>query len=251
MFPFASERGRRPAFADLPPTLLPCAVAASAPPADHLRAATFSLLVYLTLAAGMVALSSLSPSPPLTSVPPPGPGPTVVYESQSRLRVMIPAAGGPQARGGGVESAQPVPPAAAPQIPSEAPAGLPTENHALDPVVSGRSGSGAPSVQGEGPGQVQAGSTVQDFTSLGLAVLRRVDPAYPEFARRARIQGPVVLLLTVDERGHPTQVQVLQGHPVFHEVALQAARQWRFEPARMDGRTVAASFRLTLNFSLR
>jgi protein TonB len=82
-------------------------------------------------------------------------------------------------------------------------------------------------------------------------VLRRVDPVYPDFARRSRIQGPVVLMLTVDEHGQPIQVQVLQGHPVFHEVALQAARQWRFEPARLGGRAVAASFRLTLNFSLR
>ena len=92
---------------------------------------------------------------------------------------------------------------------------------------------------------------VHDFTTVGLAVLRQVDPVYPEFARRARIQGPVVLLMTVDEQGQPIQVQVLEGHPVFREAATQAARQWRFEPARVDGRPVAASFRLTLKFSLR
>jgi protein TonB len=95
------------------------------------------------------------------------------------------------------------------------------------------------------------GPIVHDFTATGLAVLRQVDPVYPDFARKARIQGPVVLMMTVDERGLPIQVQVLEGHPVFHEAALLAARQWRFEPARMDGRPVLATFRLTLKFSLR
>jgi protein TonB len=84
-----------------------------------------------------------------------------------------------------------------------------------------------------------------------LAVLRQVDPAYPDFARRARVQGTVVLLMTVDEAGRPLRVQVLEGHPVFHEAAVQAARQWRFEPARVDGQAVSAAFRLTLKFSLR
>ena len=92
---------------------------------------------------------------------------------------------------------------------------------------------------------------VHDFTAVGLAVLRQVDPIYPDFARRARIHGPVVLLMTVDEQGVPIQVQVLEGHVVFHEAARQAARQWRFEPARMNGQPVAAVFRLTHKFSLR
>jgi len=250
MFPFASERSLRPAFTDLPPTLQPCAIAAAAPPADHLRAATLSLLLYLLIVAALVALSSLSPSPPLVAPIPREPGPTIIYEPPE-LRVMIPSAGDSLGRGGVLASVLPVPPVKVPEVPGEAPAGLPTENHALDPVASGRSGSGTPPSQGGVQGDAQAGATIQDFTSLGLAVLRRVDPIYPDFARRSRIQGPVVLMLTVDEQGQPIQVQVLQGHPVFHDVALQAARQWRFEPARLGGRPVAASFRLTLNFSLR
>jgi protein TonB len=199
----------------------------------------------------MVALSSLSPSPPLVQVIPPGPGPTYVYEPRPELRVLIPAAGVSTGGGGVVMPALPIPPVVATQVPGEAPAGMPTEDHALEPVSSGRSGPGLPSSQAGTPEQAQAGSAVQDFTSLGLAVLRRVDPIYPDFARRSRLQGPVVLMLTVDEQGQPIQVQVLQGHPAFHDVALQAARQWRFEPARQGGRPVPAAFRLTLNFTLR
>jgi protein TonB len=92
---------------------------------------------------------------------------------------------------------------------------------------------------------------VHDFSVTGLIPVHRVDPPYPDFARRARVQGAVVLLMTVDERGLPMQVSLLDGHPALREAALQAARQWRFEPARMDGRPVTATFKLTLKFSLR
>jgi protein TonB len=78
-----------------------------------------------------------------------------------------------------------------------------------------------------------------------------VEPLYPDFARRARVQGTVVLMMVVDEQGVPIQVRALEGHAALQEAALQAARQWRFEPARLDGRPVSASFRLTLNFRLR
>ena len=96
-----------------------------------------------------------------------------------------------------------------------------------------------------------SGPVVHDFTATGLAVLRQVPPVYPDLARHARIEGPVLLRITVDEQGQPTLVEVLKGHTVFHAAARQAALQWRFAPARMDGRPVPASFQLTLNFRLR
>jgi len=86
---------------------------------------------------------------------------------------------------------------------------------------------------------------------VGLTVLKQVSPIYPDFAKRAHIQGAVLLLMTVDEQGQPIDVAILEGHPVFQETALQAARQWRFEPAKVDGRPVIAVFRLTLKFTLK
>jgi protein TonB len=85
----------------------------------------------------------------------------------------------------------------------------------------------------------------------GLEVVRKVEPSYPTLARLSRIQGTVVLLMTVDEAGLPTQVQVLEGHAALQDAAVRAARQWRFVPARLEGRPVVASFRLTLKFALR
>ena len=254
MSSLALLRGQGSAFADLPPTLRPHAIAASAPPSDHLRTLTLSGLIYFSLVAAGVALSSLATPPALVHAPPPPAGPTVVYEPPAGHRVTLPPLVTTHGPAGGMVSPTLAPPAGPRETPpTEAPAGLPTENHALDPVTGG-SGSPAPgptASQGPAPAGGGPGPAVRDFTSVGLAVLRQVDPVYPDFARRAHIQGPVVLMMTVDEQGRPTQVQVLEGHPVFHEAARQAARQWRFEPARMDGRPVPATFRLTLKFSLR
>lgn len=246
----AFPRGQGPAFADLPPTLQPCAIAASAPPSDHLRVAAFSGLIYFGLLAAGAALSSLAAPPLRMPAPPAEPGPTVVYEPRNAIRIPLPPAPTTKVGGGGAESAAPSRAPAPAGEPAEAPAGLPTEDHHRDGPATGAGtpGPGAPPGAEAGPG---TGTGILDVTAMGLAVLRQVDPVYPELARRARIQGQVVLMMTVDETGQPVQVQVLGGHPVFHEAARQAARQWRFEPARMNGRPVMAAFRLTLKFSLR
>lgn len=248
---FAFRRGRGPVFPDLPPTLQPSAVLVSAPHPDSLRAALWSALAYALLAGGAMALASLGPPAARLAPQPAAPERIVVFDPPppsrfiERLRVPPGAA-----RGGAlVEGGPPV--SAAKGDPDQAPAGLPTEDRHLDRAANGAAGFG-PAVRPEGAGAPAAtGPVVHDFSTTGLAVLHRVDPLYPDFARRARVQGTVVLMMTVDERGLPVQVQALEGHPALQEAALQAARQWRFEPARMDGRPVAASFRLTLKFSLR
>ncbi|WP_306589979.1 energy transducer TonB [Geothrix sp. 21YS21S-4] len=246
---FALRHGRGPVFPDLPPTLQPCAVAASAPPSDAARSALFSGLIYLALAGVTFGFASLAP--PLVSRPAPPTQPERIFEfgepvtARSTVRLALGAGSGgmaaPSAEGVRVAST------ADPQVPAGT---LPTEDHSGDGFV----GSGLlPAVPGvASSGSAAAGpAQIHDFSSTGLVALRRVEPAYPDFARRARIQGTVILMMVVDEAGAPIQVQALEGHPLLREAALQAARQWRFEPARVGDRPVQASFRLTLNFRLK
>jgi protein TonB len=252
MSSLALRRGQGSAFADLPPTLQPFAIAASAPRPDHLRNATFSGLIYLLLAAGASLFWTLGPPVALAQVKSTRPERIFVIDGPMAPRPLerTPMASG--TAGGSVMPATPNAVVATRADPDQPAAGLSAEDHHGDLPLAGplAPGTGSTGV-GMAPPAAIAGAVVQDFSMVGLAVLRRVDPVYPDFARRARIQGPVVLMMTVDERGQPVQVQVLEGHPVFHEAALQAARQWRFEPARVDGRPVSAAFRLTLKFSLR
>jgi TonB family protein len=70
-------------------------------------------------------------------------------------------------------------------------------------------------------------------------------------ARLAHKEGDVVLIMTIDEQGIPTEVRVASGDVIFRNDAIRAAQQWRFTPANLDGRPHSARFRLTLQFRLR
>lgn len=77
----------------------------------------------------------------------------------------------------------------------------------------------------------------------------RVQPAFPEEARRARIDGEVVIAIEVDHEGNVTQTQVLSGEPSLRSAAEFAARQWRFESFCIDGRPYTV--RSVLDFQFR
>ena len=83
-------------------------------------------------------------------------------------------------------------------------------------------------------------------------VVARVQPAYTEIARRARIQGIVVVETIIDTRGQVTDVRVLKSLPMgLSESAVEAVKQWRFKPAMLDQRPVSVYFTLTVKFELQ
>ena len=77
-------------------------------------------------------------------------------------------------------------------------------------------------------------------------------PQYTDEARRARIQGVVIVRTIIDCDGLVTDISVLQGLPLgLTESVVEAISRWRFEPARMDGRPVSVYYNLTVNFRLQ
>ncbi len=78
-----------------------------------------------------------------------------------------------------------------------------------------------------------------------------VPPVYSNFARMACMEGGVRLRLAIDRDGIPRRVRVLRGAPELAESAVAAARQWKFEPARLDGKPVAFDYSLIVNFNLQ
>jgi len=81
-------------------------------------------------------------------------------------------------------------------------------------------------------------------------VLRKVQPPYPEIARKARIQGSVQVQIDISETGAVTNVILISGNPLLRDAALQAAKQWLFIPTELNGRPVRAIGVLTFNFVL-
>jgi TonB family protein len=84
-----------------------------------------------------------------------------------------------------------------------------------------------------------------------VSILRQVQPVYPSLARVAHKEGDVVLMMTINEQGVPTEVRMDSGDAIFRNDAVHAAQQWRFTPANIDGQPRSARFRLTLQFRLR
>lgn len=118
-----------------------------------------------------------------------------------------------------------------------------------DGPIGGFDGSGHSEISGPG---VVSDQPYEITGAIARPVLRtRVDPLYPETARRARQGGVVILKTVIDESGRVTQIQVVKGLGFgLQQAAIDAVSKWRFEPATMNGRPVKVFFNLTVNFSL-
>lgn len=73
-------------------------------------------------------------------------------------------------------------------------------------------------------------------------------PAYPPMARAQRLQGEVVLEVSIDAAGKVTKVNVVSGHPMLQEAATDAVLRWRYEPARLNGQAVATKAQVRVFF---
>ena len=79
-----------------------------------------------------------------------------------------------------------------------------------------------------------------------------IQPQYTEIARKARIQGVVILQATIDKNGDITDIKVLKPLPMgLAEAAVSAVQQWKFKPATLNGKPVAVYYNLTVNFQLQ
>lgn len=82
-------------------------------------------------------------------------------------------------------------------------------------------------------------------------LLSKVDPLYPEAARRAGVEGTVVLDALVGANGRVKEVQVLRGLPLgLSESALEAVRRWQYRPARGRSGPVASHKTVRIVFTL-
>lgn len=81
-------------------------------------------------------------------------------------------------------------------------------------------------------------------------LVRRVEPAYPEIARQARVAGVVILEATTDVYGRVQAVRVLRSIPLLDEAAADAVRRWVYEPMIVNGRPRGVTFTVTVRFEL-
>ncbi len=82
--------------------------------------------------------------------------------------------------------------------------------------------------------------------------IKKVSPIYPPELKRQYVQSELLLVFVVLEDGSVEDVGILKmGSPAFAEAAVEAVKQWKFEPGMKDGQPVKTRVRLPLSFSLR
>ena len=101
---------------------------------------------------------------------------------------------------------------------------------------------GAESVEGRS-GHGSAGYSPPQFRF-------RYKPNYPEEARAQRLEGTVLLLVSINAAGRVTSANILSGcgYGVLDRAALTAVHAWRFDPARQEGVAVAAQVEVPVRF---
>src|SRR5215467_842887 len=93
-------------------------------------------------------------------------------------------------------------------------------------------------------------STATQVQASTLQMLHRVAPIYPPLARQARIQGTVVLRIIINKSGDVQDVKLFSGHPMLATAAVEAVRQWKYQPYMVDGQTVDVETDIQVNFTL-
>ena len=78
---------------------------------------------------------------------------------------------------------------------------------------------------------------------------RRVEPPYPDAARRMGIAGRVVMKATISKSGAVSSLQWVSGNEIFRDTTIAAVRQWRYKPATLNGQPVESDLEIVLQFS--
>ena len=77
-----------------------------------------------------------------------------------------------------------------------------------------------------------------------------VTPEYPAIALAAHLQGLVILEASVDDTGRVATIKVLRSAGLLDKAAIDALKQWRYTPLRLNGQPTPFVLTLTMNFQL-
>jgi TonB family protein len=79
-------------------------------------------------------------------------------------------------------------------------------------------------------------------------LVSQTKPVAPDLAQRAHITGDVVLHVIIAQDGTIESLQVVSGHPLLVQAAVDAVRQWRYTPTLLNGMPVAVDTTITIPF---
>ena len=139
---------------------------------------------------------------------------------------------------------------------SHLPSGPPSNGTGSGGGIGSGSGGGVGSGEGPGVGPGHGGGIGGGAFRVGGGVsapkaIYAPDPEYSEEARKAKFTGTCVLWLVVGSDGRPKDIRIARSLGLgLDEKAIEAVRQWRFEPAMKDGKPVAVQINVEVSFRL-
>lgn len=77
-----------------------------------------------------------------------------------------------------------------------------------------------------------------------------MEPKYPELPRRIGIQGDVILAAIIGRDGRIENLHVVSGHPMLVPAAVDAVKQWRYQPYMLGSQPVEVETQITVRFTL-
>jgi protein TonB len=95
------------------------------------------------------------------------------------------------------------------------------------------------------PSRITIGGNVQQ-----AKLVRQPKPIYPPLAKQARISGIVHLAAIISKDGTIQDLKVISGHPLLIPSALEAVKQWVYQPTLLNGEPVEVSTQIDVNFTL-
>jgi protein TonB len=109
---------------------------------------------------------------------------------------------------------------------------------------------GAPTfLLGEGPIENQPATRISSVQMPRL--IRKVEPIYPKAALLSHTEGRVIIEAVTDIYGRVINTTVISGHPLLKPAAVEAVRQWVYEPYIIDGIPKPVIFTVNVNFTLQ
>jgi len=95
------------------------------------------------------------------------------------------------------------------------------------------------------PSRIRVGGNVQS-----AKLVRQPRPVYPQLAKQARIQGVVKLHALISKEGTIENLTLISGHPLLAPAALEAVKQWIYQPTLLNGEPVGVDTEIDVNFTL-
>jgi TonB family protein len=82
-------------------------------------------------------------------------------------------------------------------------------------------------------------------------LISSVPPEYPALARAQHVSGGVTIDALIDATGRVTKMKVISGPTLLHQAAMDALKQWKYQPAMLDGKPVPMHLSVTIQFRLQ